>query len=105
MRGRPRSAPRRTRLHGRGLGQLSRCRCAVDRAAIGARAEDERPIADRPKRLAGRDERAGIRARSLLLQRHYREETDDADGDERALDETSCNVSRREAFILPLEDR
>lgn len=42
---------------------------------------------DRDERLADRDERAGIRA--LLAQRHYRKETDDADGDEGAFNETS----------------
>ena len=70
-----------------------------------ARPEYERPITDRDERLCVGDERAGIRARSLLAQRHYRKETDDADGDEGAFNDTSCDVSESEAFVLPLEDR
>ena len=43
-----------------------------------AGSEQERPAMERDQRLAGRDERAGIRARSLLAQRHDRKEAEDA---------------------------
>jgi hypothetical protein len=67
--------------------------------------EYERPITDGDERLGGRDERAGIRARSRVPQRHDRKETDDADGDEGAFSKTSGDISKSEAFVLPLEDR
>jgi hypothetical protein len=67
--------------------------------------EYERPVRDRDERPGGRDERAGIRARSLGPQRNDRKETDDADGDEGAFSETSFDVSKSEAFVLALEDR
>jgi hypothetical protein len=38
-------------------------------------------------------------------QRHDRKETDDANGDEGGFSETSCDVSKSEDFVLPLEDR
>jgi hypothetical protein len=49
---------------------------------------------ERDQRLADRDERTGIRARSLLAQRHDRKEAEDAHGDEGAFDDTSRDVSK-----------
>jgi hypothetical protein len=49
---------------------------------------------ERDQRLADRDERGDIRARSLLPQRHDRKEAEDADGDEGAFNETSRDVSK-----------
>ena len=59
---------------------------------------------DRDERLPDRDERAGIRARSLLPQRHERKEAEYADGDEGAFNETSRDIAESDAFVLPLED-
>src|SRR5918997_184136 len=68
--------------------------------------EQERSIMERDERLADRDERAGIRARGgLLPQRQDREEAEDADGDEGALDDAGCDEAEGEAFVHPLEDR
>jgi hypothetical protein len=70
-----------------------------------AGSEQERPIMERDQRLADRGERAGIRARSLLPQRHNRKEAEDADGDEGAFNDTSRDIAESDAFVLPLEDR
>ena len=54
---------------------------------------------DRDERLADGHERARIRAgspREVLPQRQDREEADDADGDEGALDDTGGDVAERE---------
>jgi hypothetical protein len=62
---------------------------------------------DRDQRLADRHERARICAGSsgeVLPQRQDRKEADDADGDEGAFNETSCDIAERERFVLPLED-
>ncbi len=70
-----------------------------------AGSEQERPIMERDQRLADRDERGGIRARSsLLAQRHDRKEAEDADGDEDAFDDTSRDEAEGEDFVHPLED-
>jgi hypothetical protein len=63
---------------------------------------------DRDQRLAGGHERARIPTGSsgeVLPQGHDRQEADDADGDEGAIDETSGDIAQRERFALPLEDR
>src|SRR5829696_8650265 len=73
-----------------------------------AGAEQERPVMDRDQRLAGGHERARIPTGSsgeVLPQGHDRQEADDADGDEGAIDETSGDIAQRERFALPLEDR
>ena len=70
-----------------------------------AGSEQERPVMERDKRLADRDERAGIRARSsLLAQRHDRKEAEDAHGDEDAFDDTSRDEAKGEDFVLPPDD-
>ena len=67
-------------------------------------AEDERPITNGDERLASRDKRSNIRARSALAQRHDRKDTDDADRDKRGLGDASCDVSESEGFVLTLQD-
>jgi hypothetical protein len=59
---------------------------------------------ERHQRLADRDERGGIRARSLLAQRHDRKEAEDADSDEGAFNDTSRDIAESEDFVHPLED-
>src|SRR5829696_503181 len=61
---------------------------------------------ERDQRLAGGEERGGIRARrSLLAQGHDRKEAKEAHGDEDALHDPSRDVAEDEDFVLPLEDR
>src|SRR5215203_2554543 len=59
-----------------------------------AGSEQARPFMERDQRLTGGDERSGIRARSLLAQRHYRKDAEDAYGDEGAFNDTSRDVSK-----------
>src|SRR5215211_4946205 len=66
--------------------------------------KQERPIFERDQRLTGGEERAGIRARSLLPQRHDRKDAEDADGDEDAFNDTSRDIAESEDFVNPLED-
>ena len=67
--------------------------------------ERERPSMHRDERRADREERAGIRARGLLPQRHDRQHAEDADGDEDALDDTRRDPAEGGDFAHPLEDR
>ena len=72
-----------------------------------ARAQQERPVMECDQRLADRHQRARIRAGGsgdVGPQRQDREEADDADGDEGALDEPGGDVAEGERFVLPLED-
>ena len=67
--------------------------------------EQERPTLDGDEQLANRDERAGIRAGSTLTQGDDREDAQDADEKEGALNETSGDVAERNGFVLSLEER
>ena len=62
---------------------------------------------ERDERLADRDERGGVRAgaRPSCRKRHDREEAEDADGDEDALEDAGGDKAEGEDFVLPLEDR
>src|SRR5215216_7602266 len=61
---------------------------------------------ERDQRLAGGEERSGIRARSsLLAQGHDRKEAEEAHGDEDAFHNTSRDIAENEDFVLPPEDR
>ena len=69
-----------------------------------AGAEQERPVVQCDEGPADRDERGRVRAH-VLLQRHDRQEADDADGDEDRFDDARRDVAEREGLVLPLEDR
>ena len=60
---------------------------------------------ERHKRLAGREERGGIRTSSPgLAQGHDRKEAEDANGYEDAFHDTSRDKAKSEDFVHPLED-
>jgi len=62
---------------------------------------------DGHERLAGDDERGriGAAAREVPPQRDDRQETDDADGDDRGLDYASGDDTKRHALVLPPDHR
>jgi hypothetical protein len=69
-----------------------------------AGSEQERPIMKCDERRADCEERAGIRARSLLAQRHERKDAEDAHGDEGAFNYTSRDEAQSEDLVDPLDD-
>ena len=63
---------------------------------------------DGDQRPAGQDERRVVGpggAGEVLAQRHDREQADDADRDQRGLDDAHGHVAERQAFALAPEDR
>ena len=67
-----------------------------------ARAEKERPVLDRGE---GVGDRAFGRIRNLLTQRDDPEHAEDADEDERALDQARGHVAERQLLVLSSKDR
>ena len=74
----------------------------VPQADDPARPEEERPVLDRRERVG---DRALGRARRLLLQRGDPEHRDDADEDERGLEDPRRHVADRQLLELPPHDR
>jgi hypothetical protein len=67
--------------------------------------EQERRVMDGDQRLAEGDERVVGHAGRVLAQRHDRQDADDADRDEPALDEAGGDVADRELLVVAPEER
>src|SRR5581483_7544214 len=74
----------------------------VPQADDPARAEQERPVLDRRERVGNGSFR---RTRALLSQGDDRDHRDDADEDERALEQTRGHVADRQLLVAPPHDR